>query len=412
MNSPHPLERIPVPRRRTILVVTCLLIGLFVAHKLLTSHPASKKKRYGEKGDMPIPSVLVDQTTTGEMPVYLNGLGTVTALQTVTVRTRVDGELIRVAYEEGQTVKQGELLAEIDPRQLNVQLQQALGQLTKDEALLINAQTDLGRYQTLLEQDSIAPQLTTTQSSLVKQYQGAMEIDKAQVDNVKLQLSYARITAPISGRIGLRLVDKGNIVKASDPNGIAVITQLQPIAVIFTLPEDVIPQVMTHWQQTPENLIVEAYDRSGHTQLATGKLTAVDNQIDPTTGTLKLKAQFGNDQNSLFSNQFVNIRMLLDTQKNVVLMPKSALQQGANGPFVYTVESDQTIKVKPVKTGPASNTQIVITEGLNPNEKVVIDGADKLREGVEVSAKSSVTGAQVNSSLTDIDRHGPTTPHD
>lgn len=357
----------------------------WVLHDSNDSKPRESKFKglKGEKGENPVVTVGVANSQQGDMPIYLNGLGTVTALHTVTVRSRVDGELVKVAFTEGQLVKQGDLLAEIDPRPYQVQLQQAQGQLMRDEALLKNAQIDASRYQTLLEQDSIAPQQTATQAALVKQYQGTVEIDRALVDNAKLQLSYAHITAPVSGRIGLRLVDQGNMIRSNDTNGLAVITQLQPISVVFTLPEDQIPAVMQRWHRD-NNISVEAYDRAGNTKLADGKLLAVDNQIDTTTGTLKLKAQFDNQERTLFSNQFVNIKMKLDTLQGVILAPNAAIQHGANGAFVYVVKDDQTITVKAIKTAASDGNLTVINEGLSADEKLVIDGADKLREGSQV----------------------------
>jgi membrane fusion protein, multidrug efflux system len=333
----------------------------------------------------------VETTTQGDFPVYLTGLGTVTALHTVTVRARVDGELVRVAFTEGQMVRQGDLLVEIDPRPFQVQLHQAEGQLARDEALLKNAELDLARYKTLLEQDSIAAQQTVTQESLVRQHRGTVEVDRAQVENAQLQLSYARITAPVSGRIGLRLVDKGNIVHAGDTNGLVVITQIQPIAVVFTLPEDDLPKVMDRWREG-QGIAVDAYDRGGKSKLAAGQLLAVDNQIDPTTGTVKLKAQFGNEDGRLFSNQFVNVRMRLDVLKAAIIVPSAAIQRGSQGDFAYVLKDDQTVSVRPLELGPVEGERTVILNGLAPGDRVVVDGVDKLREGTAVEVISREVG--------------------
>lgn len=340
-------------------------------------------RKSGKHTDSPI-AIVAEAATRGDFPVYLTGLGTVTALSTVTVKSRVDGELIRVAFKEGQMVREGDLLAEIDPRAFQVQLMQAKGQLVRDEALLRNAQIDLLRYKTLLEQDSIAAQQTVTQESLVKQYQGIVETDRGQLENAKLQLSYSRITAPVTGRLGLRLVDQGNIIQASDTTGLVVITQIQPIAVVFTLPEDDLPAVMKRLH-TGETLPIEAYDRSSRIKLAQGHLVAVDNQIDPTTGTVKLKGQFDNEDKMLFSNQFVNVRMLLNTLRDVTIIPASAVQRGIPGTFVYVVvREDHSVSVRPVKLGPAEGEKVAVLDGLKPNELIVVDGADKLREGAKV----------------------------
>ncbi|MGZ4960547.1 MAG: MdtA/MuxA family multidrug efflux RND transporter periplasmic adaptor subunit [Methylomonas sp.] len=383
-------------RRRPGWLLWLLLLMITAAVVYFFRHPAAQGRDHGpgqteEKGEgngdwqknLPV-SVGAVTAYRGDMPIYLTGLGTVTALRTVTVHSRVDGELIRVAFTEGQLVRQGDLLVEIDPRPFQVQLKQAEGQLLRDQALLKNAEIDMNRYQTLLEQDSIAAQQTATQKALVKQYQGVVEMDQAQVDNAKLQLTYARITAPISGRIGLRLVDQGNIVHAGDSNGLLVITQTQPISVVFTLPEDAVPAVMKRLH-SGESIGVDAYDRSGINKLATGKLLAVDNQIDAATGTLKLKAQFDNEDRTLFANQFVNIKMKLDTLSSVTLAPAAAIQRGANGAFVYVVNDDSTISVRLIKTGPVEGETVAILEGLIPGEKLVIEGGDKLREGSKVN---------------------------
>ena len=341
--------------------------------------------RFGPTGPTP---VVATAATQGDVDIIVNGLGTVTPLRTVTVRTRVDGELVRVLFNEGQLVKEGELLAEIDPRAFQVMLAQAEGQLARDRALLENAKLDLERYRTLFKQDSIAKQQVDTQLSLVRQYEGAIAVDKSQVDNAKLQLTYSRITAPISGRIGLRQVDPGNIVHAGDQNGIFVITQLQPVTVLYTVPQDLLPQVMKRLQ-SGETIGVEAWDRDQKAKLADGALASADNQVDPQTGTVKLKAQFANDDNGLFPNQFVNVRMKLDTLRGAVIVPAPAVQRGAQGMFVYVVRQDNTVMPRNVKLGPLDGQRQAIADGLAAGEMVVTDGTDRLRPGAQVEVASA-----------------------
>jgi len=338
--------------------------------------------RGGDGGPTPVAAGVAE---VGEIPIYLSGLGTVVPMRTVVVRSRVDGELVRVNFTEGQYVKEGEVLAQVDPRAFQVQLDQAEGQLIKDRALLANARIDLERYRTLFEQDSIAKQQVDTQAALVLQYEGTVRSDQAMVDNARLQLSYARITAPISGRLGLRQVDPGNIVHAADANGVVVITEIQPVTVVFTLPQDNLPALMQRVKSNAK-LAVEAWDRGFRVKLGSGELLTVDNVIDITTGTVKLKAKFANADLALFPNQFVNARMLLDTRKGVVTIPSAALQRGSQGSFVYVVKDDDTVSVRPVKLGPSDGERVAVESGLAAGERVVVDGMDRLREGARVQA--------------------------
>jgi multidrug efflux system membrane fusion protein len=372
-------------RRRAWLLPVFLLALAVVSGGFYVQHSSTKpaeKSRPGGKHDEPT-AVAIETANKADFPVYLNGLGTVTALRTVTVKPRVDGELVKVTFNEGQQVKEGELLAEIDPRPFQIQLQQAEGQLLRDLALLENARIDRQRYQTLLDQDSISAQQTVTQEAQVKQYQGIVEMDKAQVNNAKLQLGYARLVAPIAGRVGLRQIDQGNIVHASDANGLVVITQQQPITVVFTLPEDQIQAVIQRWH-AKEPVSIVAYDRAGKNKLAEGKLLALDNQIDPTTGTLKLKAQFDNNEHTLFANQFVNIKMHLDTLKDSTLVSSAAIQHDVQGTFVYVVKADKTIDLRRITLGPTDADRVVVSSNLAVNETVVVEGVDRLREGSQV----------------------------
>jgi membrane fusion protein, multidrug efflux system len=351
--------------------------------------PASAaQKKAGPGGAPRATPVVAAAATTGDIDVIVNGLGTVTPLRTVAVKTRVDGELIRVHFEEGQLVKEGQVLAEIDARPFQVQLQQAQGQLARDRALLENARLDLARYKTLFQQDSIAKQQVDTQASLVRQYEGALAIDASQIENARLQLAYAKVTAPISGRIGLRLVDPGNIVRAGDANGLVVITQLQPVAVLFTVPQDLLPAVLKRLH-SGDQIAVEAWDREQKVKLAEGRLASADNQVDPQTGTVKLKAQFANDDGGLFPNQFVNVRMKLDTLRETIIVPSSAVQRGAQGMFVYLVRPDNTVALRTVRLGPLDGQRQSVAEGLAAGDLVVTDGTDRLRPGAQVEVASA-----------------------
>jgi multidrug efflux system membrane fusion protein len=375
------------PRNLKLLLIgLAVILSIMAAVYLVELRPDQPQQRIDEKpgkSDFSTVAVAAEAARQGDFPIYLNGLGTVTALNTATIRSRVDGELIRVAFEEGQIVREGDLLAEIDPRPFKAQLMQAEGQLIRDEALLKNARIDLERYQTLLEQDSIAAQQTVTQEALVRQYLGTVETDRGLIADAKLQLAYTRITAPFTGRLGLRLVDKGNIIQAADVNGLVVLTQIQPITVVFTLPETDLPAVMKRLR-AGETLPIEAYDRSGNTRLSQGKLVAVDNQIDTATGTIRLKAQFDNKDHALFPNQFVNVRMTMDTLRDITIIPASAVQRGTPGTFVYVVQEDKTVSARQLKLGPSEAEKVAVLEGLKPGEQVVIDGIDKLRDGARV----------------------------
>lgn len=337
-------------------------------------------------GPRPISAIPVVPAVTkqGDMDLYLNGLGSVTAFYTVTLRTRVDGELMKVLFEEGEIVEKGRLLAEIDPRPFEAQLLQAEGQLTKDEAALKVAQLNLDRYSLLQATNSVTRQQIDEQKALVSQCQGAIQVDKGQIENIKLQLTYCHVVSPIRGRIGLRRVDPGNIVNANDPLGLAIITQLQPIAVVFTIPQDEIPRVQKKLAADAQPS-VEAFDRNFTTRLATGKLLAVDNQVDATTGTVKIKAIFENQDNMLFPNQFVNARLLVDTRHDVAIAPTAAIQRGPNSNFVWVVKPDNGVELRTVVLGPTEGDQTAINSGLAANEVVVTDGVDKL------NAKSKVT---------------------
>ncbi len=349
---------------------------------------ASKGKGGFGAGNLVVP-VVVATAQRGDLPVYFNGIGTVTAFNTVTVRSRVDGQLTSVAFREGQFVHEGDLLAQIDPRPFQVQLAQALGQLAKDQAQRRDAEVNLERFKLLFKEGVIPQQQLDTQAALVGQFDGAIASDLSQVDNAKLQLTYSRITAPISGRIGLRLVDVGNIVHASDTNGLLVITQLQPISVIFSLPQDQLPQVNAKLRSGVQ-LSVDAYDRDDTAKIASGKLQTIDNEIDLTTGTYKLKSIFSNADNSLFPNQFVNVHLLVDTKRDLTIVPAAAIQRGPQGTYLYAVAKDPATKdaiakILPVTIAQSTGDSVGLSAGLNPGEAVVIDGQDKLQDGTKVN---------------------------
>ena len=387
------------------IVFAVIGFGCYKLYQYENAKKAAVASRRGALRPRNIP-VVAAEAHTGEMPVYLQGLGTVTAFNTVTVKTRVDGQLIQVAFREGQFVNKGDLLAVIDPRPYQVALDQAKsmlaqaqGTLAKDQAALKDAQVNYARDQELFKENIIAKQQLDTQLATQDQARGAIQADEAAIaaaqatiDNAQLNLTYTRVTAPISGRIGLRQVDAGNMVHASDATGLAIITQLQPISVLFSIPQDQLPPVLAKLH-TGATLSTEAYDRDQTKKIADGTLLTVDNQIDTTTGTSRLKSTFPNADGALFPNQFVNMRLELDTKRNAVIVPAVAIQRGPSGTFVYLVGEENTVSVRPVKLGLTEGNDVSIDDGLKPGDKVVIDGAEKLTEGMQVTLRQPGQGA-------------------
>ncbi len=366
-----------------ILLAAIAVLGLVFYQRGKTAKPQSAGSA-GAGAGPPVP-VVVARVGQRDMPVYLDGLGSVAAFNTVTVKPRVDGQLIKVAFVEGQEVRQGDLLALVDPRPFEIQVRQAEAALARDMAQLTQARLTLSRNLALREEKLIAQELLDQQKATVAQQEATIQSDRSAVDNAKLQLSYTKITSPLNGRTGLRLVDAGNMIHASDPNGIVVITQLDPIAVLITLPQDNLPAISQEMAQHP--LSVDATSRDGSIALGRGQVSLVDNQINPTAGTIKLKAIFPNPQRALWPNQFVKARVLLNTRKNAVVIPAPVVQRGPNGTFAFVVKNDKTVQARLIEVGNTEGDTAVVTKGLQPGEQVVVDGQYKLREGSRVLPK-------------------------
>jgi multidrug efflux system membrane fusion protein len=385
-------------------VVTLVLAGgaagyWFIVRPMLANRAATSAKQSGGGGSRSVP-VVAATAHKGDLPIYVNGLGTVTPFNLVTVRTRVGGEVTQVAFEEGQDVKEGDLLAQIDLRPFEVQLEEAQGQAARDEAFLGNAKSDLDRYQSA--GTAVSQQQIDTAAAQVRQYEATIKSDQAAINNAKLQLTYCRITAPITGRIGLRRVDRGNIVQANDVNGLAVITQLQPIAMVFSISQDDASAVLRK-PRGGVGLTVDAFDRGFTEKLATGTIAAIDNQIDSSTGTLRIKASFANKDGVLFPNQFVNARLLLETLHDAILVPSAAVQRGPDGDFVYAVTSDQAVEVRPVKVGATTGEFTAIESGVQAGDVLVTDGVDKLQPGAKVSVRERGQGGATTRATTRSD---------
>jgi multidrug efflux system membrane fusion protein len=381
------------PRSRRRFVLTSILILLLLAGVVWWNRQGSAPQPANSGRNAAPMSIVPEVVSKGDIGININALGTVTSLATVTIRSQISGQLVRVAFKEGDEVKKGDLIAEIDSRPYEATLAQAKGQLARDEALLKGAQVDLTRYQGLAAQNAVPHQTLDTQIALVAQDQGTVEADRATVKSAEVNLQYCRIISPLDGRVGLRLVDQGNYVTPGDANGLVVITQLQPISVLFTVPEDNL-QAIAKRIQAGAVLPAAAYDRSNATKIADGTLQTFDSQIDQTTGTIKLRAQFSNETRALYPNQFVNIRMLLDTHKDVTTISTAGVQRGVPGTFVYLVNADSTVSVRPVKLGATDGDRVEVVSGLTPGDRIVIDGADKLRDGAKINVRSEADPAK------------------
>jgi membrane fusion protein, multidrug efflux system len=390
LELPAPSAKVVPKKRRRLGLLLVLVAAAGVGWWMYTRQ--APQQTPPRRADFAVTTpVVVAPATVGDIDITLNALGTVTSLATVTIRSQISGYLFRVVYQEGQIVKKGDLLAEIDSRPYELALALAQGSLERDKALLATAQLDLKRYQDLAKTNAIPRQQLDTQASLVVQYEGTIISDQAQIDTAKLNITYCHIVAPVNGRVGLRLVDQGNYVTPGDATGLVIITQLQPISVIFPVAEDNLPQIQRRLRANA-TLQATAFDRTGTTKLSIGELKTLDNQIDTTTGTVKLRAYFDNVDDNLFPNQFVNIQLLVDSQHNATIIPTSAVQRGAPGTFVYLVNADSTVTVKPIDLGPSSGERVAVRSGLSPGDHVVIDGADKLRNGAKVVVRDSSSG--------------------
>ena len=388
--------------RRHLIVLAAAVAAFAAAAWLLTpkATPAPKGRSRSGGGTN---SVAAIRAQAGEMPIVVNGLGTVTPLATVTVQSQISGQITQIAFREGQRVKRGDPLIQIDPRPYQVALEQAQGALTRDLALLENSRIDLKRYEMLFKQDSIAEQQLATQRSLVAQHEGTVQTDRAQIDAARLNLTYCHIVSPVDGRVGLQQVTLGNYVTPATPNGLVVITQIKPIAVVFPLPEDQIQPILEQLH-AGKTLTATAYDRGHNIRLAAGTMSTIDSQIDTTTGTVKLKALFPNADERLFPNQFVNVDLLLDTLRGATLIPQAGIQRGAPGTYVYVVNEDNTVSVRKVTLGPADAENVTIASGVTLGEFVVVDGADRLREGAKVALRQG--GSETNSAGAGSDAQG------